>query len=236
MKPKNRSDRVDEIYRVLQNAILEQELEAGRKLPEDSIGETFGVSRTIVRYALNQLAVDGLVVQRRNRSATVAQPSWEDAQDTFEIRIALERLVMSRLSGEITDEQVETLRDHVRLEAAAQNKNEVQSIRLASEFHIKLAEMTESELLIRSVREFSLRCTLILAMYSRPHSSECGVDEHAEIVDLLSRREGAKAAMAMTAHLQAVADRALVAPQRKKSRDITDILSRYAEEDGSTED
>jgi DNA-binding GntR family transcriptional regulator len=171
-----------------------------------------------------------LVVQQRNRSATVAQPSWEDAQDTFEIRIALERLVISRLAGNLDEAQLEALRAHVREEeAAVADENEAHSIRLAGEFHIKLAEMTESEVLTRTTREFASRCSLILALYSRPHSSECAVEEHREIVELLHRGDERKAAEAMAAHLRAVGERALLSPQRKKGRDIADILIPYAE-------
>ena len=39
--------------------VTEQALEPGAKLPEDSIGERFGASRTIVRHALGQLAAEG---------------------------------------------------------------------------------------------------------------------------------------------------------------------------------
>ena len=221
-------DKVADLFNALRNAILEQALEPGRKLPEDTIGEKFGVSRTIVRYALNQLAAEGLVVQQRNRSATVAHPSWEEAQDTFEIRIALECLVMSRLASELSAKQLEELNEHVLSEeTAARGDDEKLSIRLAGEFHIKLAQMTESAVLSGLAREFASRCSLILTIYSRPHSSECAIDEHREIVRLLKKGDEAGAIAAMTAHLRAVADRALVNPQRKKSRDIADILAPY---------
>ena len=53
--------RSDAIYASLRRAILEQALKPGVKLPEDSIGDTFGVSRTSARNALLRLASDGLV-------------------------------------------------------------------------------------------------------------------------------------------------------------------------------
>ena len=49
------SDKVGVICRALRRAIIEQALEPGAKLPEDSLGERFGVSRTIARHALGQL-------------------------------------------------------------------------------------------------------------------------------------------------------------------------------------
>ena len=65
------SDKVGVICRALRRAIIEQALEPGAKLPEDSLGERFGVSRTIARHALGQLAAEGLVELRRNRIAVV---------------------------------------------------------------------------------------------------------------------------------------------------------------------
>ena len=100
-KPAN-TDRVGTIYRALRRAIIEQALEPGAKLPEDAIGERFGASRTIVRHALGQLAAEGLVELRRNRGAAVATPSWDQARDIFDVRIAMERLVMQRLAGNLT--------------------------------------------------------------------------------------------------------------------------------------
>src|SRR5262249_58737676 len=94
---KNRNDRAGQICRALRQAIIEQALEPGAKLPEDAIGERFGASRTIVRHALGRLAAEGLVELRRNHGASVAVPSWDEARDVFDVRLGLERLVVSRL-------------------------------------------------------------------------------------------------------------------------------------------
>src|SRR4051812_1482175 len=143
-KAKPATDRVGLIYRTLRHAIIEQALEPGAKLPEDAIGERFGASRTIVRSALGLLAAEGLVELRRNRGAAVATPKWEEARDTFDVRLGLERLVMSRLAGRLTRQQIKALEAHVNEEEHARGNNEPLSIRLATEFHILLAEMTGS--------------------------------------------------------------------------------------------
>ena len=108
-KAKPDPDRAGSIYRTLRHAIIEQALEPGAKLPEDTIGERFGASRTIVRSALGQLAAEGLVELRRNRGAAVAPPAWEEARDTFDVRLGIEHLVMSRLAGRLSKEQIKTL-------------------------------------------------------------------------------------------------------------------------------
>ncbi|GJD99794.1 GntR family transcriptional regulator [Methylobacterium isbiliense] len=223
------ADRGTAIYAALRRAIIEQALKPGAKLPEDAIGANFGVSRTIVRTALRQLAAEGLVEIRRNRGASVARPSWEEAGDIFAIRLALERLVVERLAGRLGPDQVARLKEHAAREDGARGVNEPQSVRLATEFHVLLAEMTGSEVLARYVGEVVWRCGLTLTLYSRPHSSECGVNEHREIIAALEAGDAARAVAVMDAHLSGVVARALIAPS-PKTTDLSDILRRYTEE------
>lgn len=229
-KPKPGTDRAGLIYRALRHAIIEQALEPGAKLPEDAIGERFGASRTIVRSALGKLAAEGLVELRRNRGAAVATPAWEEARDTFDVRLGLERLVMSRLAGRLTPDEIKTLQTHVDKEERARGNDEPLSIRLATEFHILLAEMTGSAVLARYVSEVSSRCGLILALYSRPHSSECAVNEHRAVIAALAAGDARRASALMEEHLEAVASRALIVARPPRSRELKDVLSLYAEE------
>ena len=227
------SDKVGVICRALRRAVIEQALEPGAKLPDDSLGERFGVSRTIARHALGQLAAEGLVELRRNRIAVVATPSWQEARDAFDIRIELERLVVRQLAGKLTKAQVAALNAHVDAEDAARGGADAVSIRLATEFHILLASMTNSPILVRYVSEVAYRCCLTLSLYSRPHSSECGVTEHRAIIAALVKGDEGKVMGLMHSHLDSVATRALVAPTPQRGRDLLDILAPYAEENGA---
>ncbi|MGU3496879.1 GntR family transcriptional regulator [Xanthobacteraceae bacterium A53D] len=227
-KGRGAPDKVAVICGALRRAIIEQALEPGTKLPEDALGERFGASRTIARHALGQLAAEGLVELRRNRIAVVATPSWQEARDTFDIRIELERLVVRQLAGRLSKAQLAELKAHIAAEDAARNGSEAVSIRLATEFHILLATMTQSPILIRYVSEISYRCCLILSQFSRPHSSECGISEHRALVDALAAGDVDKAVGLMHHHLHSVADRALVEEGKQRGRDIMDILAPYA--------
>lgn len=228
----SKADRGTAIHRALRHAIMEQALMPGTKLPEDAIGEQFGVSRTIVRHALGQLAAEGLVELRRNRGASVATPSWDEARDIFEVRLALERLIVERLTGRLTAAQISALSAHVDQEERAKGKNEPLSIRLATEFHMVLAEMTGSPVLVRYLDELASRCGLILSLYSRPHSSECAVSEHRAIIEALKGKNVERAVSLMSEHLEAVVSRALITEHRNRDNDIRSILSSYAGENG----
>ena len=124
------------------------------------------------------------------------------------------------------------LNAHVDAEDAARDGTDAVSIRLATEFHILLASMTNSPILVRYVSEVAYRCCLTLSLYSRPHSSECGITEHRAIIAALVKGDEAKVMGLMHSHLDSVATRALVAPAPQRGRDLLDILAPYAEEDG----
>lgn len=222
------NDRISSICDALRQAIIEQALKPGTKLPEDTLGERFGVGRTIARQALAQLAAEGLVDHKRNRGAEVATPSWEEARDLFDLRMSLERLVVSRLAGNLTEDQIATLRRHIEKESAARNTREAISVRLATEFHTILAEMTGSPVLIRYVQEICRRCGLTLTLYARPHSSDCAINEHIEILDALEKGDAEAAIRIMHHHLEEVANRALISPAVVQTPSLMDMLAPYA--------
>ena len=221
--------RSDTVYRSLRRAIIEQALTPTTRLPEDTIGEQFGVSRTIVRQALGRLQAEGLVEVLPNRGAFVARPTLEEARDTFEIRHCLEREVIRKLVARISVIGLENLEAHVQQEERARGRDGPRSIRLAGEFHVILAQFTGNRLLARYVSEVVSRCSLILAIYARSHSSQCAVDEHRRIIQAL--RDGdAEAAMAiMDEHLGAVEGRAELT--EVSNRDLSAVLHRYQEQD-----
>lgn len=225
----NEIDRISRICEALRQAIIEQALKPGTKLPEDTLGESFGVGRTIARQVLAQLVAEGLVEHRRNKGAVVATPSWEEARDLFDLRLSLEQLVMTRLVGKLKADQISELRRHVAKEKAARNTSEAISVRLATEFHTILAEMTGSPVLTRYVQEICRRCGLTLTLYARPHSSECAINEHIEIIDALEKGNAAAAIDLMHDHLEEVANRALISPVSTHLPELSDVLAPYVD-------
>jgi len=74
------------------------------------------------------------------------------------------------------------------------------------------------------------RCSLILAIYARPHSAECAVNEHRDIVEALEKGDAVRAMAIMDHHLRAVMERALIAPRGQG--EIGDVLAAYAASEG----
>ncbi|MDB5551186.1 MAG: GntR family transcriptional regulator [Rhizobium sp.] len=229
-KEKSTTSKSDAVYRTLKRAILDQALAAGTKLPEDSIGERLGVSRTIVRQALARLNGEGLIEQRPHKGACVAQPSLQDGRNIFAVRQALENLVVDTLAGKLTPQQIKQLEAHIDAEDTARANNSANSIQLAGEFHVLLAQLTDNDILSRYVTELVSRSSLILSLYGRPHSSDCAVSEHREIIQALVSSDRKKACSLMEEHIDAITTRALLKANPEK--DFPDLLVAYAKAEG----
>ncbi len=119
------------------------------------------------------------------------------------------------------------LKEIVAQEHAARHGPDGASIRLATEFHIRLAQMTGKPILLRYVTEICYRAGLSLSSLARPHSSECAINEHLALIELIARGPADKAAQMMADHLEAVAARALLLGDRGRSRDLVNILQPY---------
>ena len=66
-------------YLQLKGALVEGiesgDWKSGDLIPSEAeLGQTFGVSRTVVRQALNELSFEGLVVRQKGKGTFVAQP------------------------------------------------------------------------------------------------------------------------------------------------------------------
>jgi DNA-binding GntR family transcriptional regulator len=228
--PSSKRSRSDIAYLALRQAIIEQALPPGAKLPEDEIGEQFGMSRTLARSTLQKLEAEGLVETRPKRTATVAKPTLQEAKQIFEVRRVLEREAVRLVAIRWQPEFGAALDGHIREEEAARAAGrEPLSIRLAGEFHTKLCALAGNTLLEEYLSELVSRCSLILAVFGRPHSAECGIAEHRAIVAALRRRDAETAIALMESHVGSVEKRALLPAEEMQPLSLKVVLSRYAD-------
>jgi DNA-binding GntR family transcriptional regulator len=80
----------DKIARTLKEAIVEGSIGLGETLSEDTLAETFGVSRTPVREALRKLEIQGLVDIVPKSATRVFQPTLEQIVELTEFRFTIE--------------------------------------------------------------------------------------------------------------------------------------------------
>jgi DNA-binding GntR family transcriptional regulator len=183
-------------------AIVERRLMPGTKLAEQQIADIFGVSRTVVRQALNQLSRDRLVTLEPARGAFVAKPSPQEAREVFEVRAMLEAAMVKQLCAQVTDAQIAELRAHLAAEAQAVARTDVSGrTRLLADFHVVLARMLGNQVLADLLEDLLTRSSLIALMYQSSHSAEHSQAEHVAIVDALDKRDARAAVRLLESHL-----------------------------------
>lgn len=208
-KPRPRTTPGDQtVYAEIYEAILDHRLPPGTKLTEDSLGEIFGVSRTLVRKALFRLAHENIVRIRPHRGAVVASPSIEEARDVFQARRVVENAIVATLAREAGAQQLDALRALVDDERDAYEHGDRRSvIRLSGNYHLKLAEIAGNAVLLDFLKELVSRTSLIIALHEAPGQAACSFDEHAALTEAIARGDEDMAVRLMTEHLQSCEDR-----------------------------
>lgn len=170
------------VFNSILDDILSGKLKPGETLIESKLAEEFGVSRTPIREALKQLELEGLVVSLPNRRVTVKGISEKDIDDIYVIRKRIEGLAARWATENISEEQLEELRNIVELGEFYTNKGDWEKIEeLDGKFHDIIFEASNSKPLrfilsnfhqfIRKAREESLKVEGRIGKTHEEHSS-----------------------------------------------------------------
>lgn len=229
------ASRDEAAYQDLYTAIVENHLEPGTKLPEDTLAEAFGISRTGVRKVLQRLSYQRLVDIRVNRGATVAQPTIKEARDIFAARRIVECGVIGLVAEKASADKLAALAEIVTREHQAEARGDRrEAIQLSGEFHVALSRVAENEAVTEMLIGLVSRSSLVIATYGGPRAGSCRHSEHSEVLELLAAGAVEGARNWMDRHLRDIersvvlVDEGPAAPDLKK---VLDELSRRQRHD-----
>ena len=213
------------IVEALTRAIVEHRLQPGSKLAEQKLADHFGVSRTLVRQALFQLAQNRLIRLEPARGAFVASPSVDEARQVFAVRRMLETEMTRAFVRTVSPERIQALRDHVAREKQAVAREDVPGrTELLGDFHVRMAELMGNQVLAQLLGELISRCALITLMYQPHAAAEHSSDEHAAIIEALEAGDETRAVTLMDEHLTHV-EASLAFDRKLPTHDISMALS-----------
>ncbi len=213
------------IVDALTRAIVDHRLQPGSKLAEQKLADHFGVSRTLVRQALFQLAQNRLVTLEPARGAFVSAPSTDEARQVFAVRRMLEAEMTRAFVRSSTPARIKALKDHVAQERAALAEDDAATRNeLLGDFHVRMAELLGNEVLAQILRDLTSRCSLITLMYQSASAAEHSQEEHTQIVKALAARDEERAVQLMNEHLLHVEEN-LAFDRKVPSHDVAMALS-----------
>ncbi len=213
------------IVQELTRAIVDHRLQPGTKLAEQKLADHFGVSRTLVRQALFQLAQNRLIRMEPARGAFVAAPTVQEARQVFAVRRMLEAEMTRAFVRDVTPAKVRALREHIAREKDALDGDEAaEGMDLLGDFHVRMAELTGNEVLVQILKDLVSRSSLITLMYQRAGAAKHSQEEHVELVKAIAAKDTARAVKLMNDHLLHV-EQSLAFDRKVPSHDVAAALA-----------
>jgi DNA-binding GntR family transcriptional regulator len=112
------------VAKVLRQAIVNGALKGGEQLRQSEVAASFGISVIPVREALQQLVAEGFVILQRNRGAIVAEVSVDETTELFDLRVALETMLLAAAVPNMKPADLEQAAGHQRALEAENDTNQ----------------------------------------------------------------------------------------------------------------
>jgi DNA-binding GntR family transcriptional regulator len=188
----------------LRQAILKGAHPAGSQLRQDTLAETYGVSRIPVREALFQLESEGLVRIVPHKGAIVAELSLNEVNDVFDLRAMLEPRLLAQSAPHFEEADFHELEAvHARFVAAIADNDVTQWGQLNADFHMMLyarAPLPRTHAIVNSLLQISDRYTRM--QLSTTEYMGRAEREHGELIALCRSKKASEAGALLARHIE----------------------------------
>lgn len=174
-------------YERIKQMISDGALGPGERIGKQELADTLGVSQTPVSEAINRLAGEGLIEQRERAGYFIKTFSYEDLNELFAVRAALEgislRLAVEQLPQERLDELGRFFQD---FELPLDERQMTRYLKEDKAFHEKIVEFSDNSVIINFERSFDF----VLKSYSKGliRPPEQTLEEHRAIIRAVMSR------------------------------------------------
>lgn len=196
----------EHVYQELMRMVMQNDVAPGSRMVIDKIAHDLGVSSTPVREALARLETQGLVTKERLRGYFAAEiMSGAEFDDLWEFRLLVEPYAARRAAARIGERGRYRLRQELQSIASVDLEDDYAS-KLAVREHdqrlhdlvLELAETAHARKAIAQTHAHNR----MLRVHFAAVDGDSAVQEHAAIVEAISRGEPAAAEQAMKVHIE----------------------------------
>ena len=192
----------------LREMILEGELPPGGRIDEKALCEYFDISRTPLREALKTLVTEGHVTHRQHMGFQVAPIDKNEIAAIFEVLHGLEETAGRLAAQRIDDKRMKVLLEHHRtMETYHREGKRTAYYRANQKVHQQIVDVAGNSVLS------DLYASLMSKIHRARGAANADVlrwaeslGEHHDILDALSRRDGACLARLLREHSEHTAD------------------------------
>lgn len=195
--------RASTLKETLEQEIVTGQLAPGARLEEMGLAERFGVSRTPVREALNQLAFIGLVEMRPRRGAVVAALGIKEMVEMFEVMAELEGMCGQLAARRMSDEDLSKLvacHEQARPFSEIEDHNGYYDANVC--FHECIYHGSRNRYLANQTRALRNRLAPYrrLQLHQRQRISESFL-EHSQILEAITQGDETRAKQLLSEHV-----------------------------------
>lgn len=200
---RNEYSLTEKVYQNLRSDILSGTFRDREELRETALAKTYGVSRTPVREAIRQLALEGLVDTIPNRGAYVHNIHGKDVKDVYAIRSLLEGLAARWAVENITDEQIEAMEEVLYMSEYYRKKELWEQVYVCdNKFHDLMYAASGSHLLEHMFRTFHEYVQQVRKSALQDEKrAKSSFEEHAAILEAIKSRKADEAADLAKQHI-----------------------------------
>lgn len=195
----------DSAYRVLKEAIVSLDLDAGAFISEEEWARKLKMSRTPVREALSRLEHEKLVRRAPNYGVFVADLSIDDFLEICDVRALLEGNACRAAATHVSDRDLAHFENEFRKLATDHPTSAM--IRRANEidhaFHKFILEAAGNRQVVSIIAHLNNMITR-LRFALTPSRYQDSLEEHKQILAALKAHDGEAAAAAMHSHMENV--------------------------------
>lgn len=195
----------DQIYSILREDIINQNIQCGEKLTLKILQERFDLSSTPIREALNRLSQEGLIEHVTNIGAKVISFKVEDVKEIYDFcsYLDLAALDLALKSGKI-DEIVIELNNCIELQEKSLGIGDMDSFKMHSDnFHDILFKFADNSRLYNASKKIRSQFSILTSIYQNLTVSKSVVFiEHKDIAAAIGYRDFSKAESLMKSHFE----------------------------------
>ena len=210
---------VDIAHEALRDAIVTLNLQPAIAVTEVQLANELGVSRSILREAVQRLQADGLVLREGNGRLRISPMSSKDIHDLYAVRSAMEQVAVVEVISRITPEQVESLDETLnQLQRVKELGSPGQIAKAGGALHHLILEIADNAIINQVMDVLRLRIeryrNLSSSSIERPSNS---LREHQRIVEAIRCRDIEAARKAIAIHIEA-SERAALSAFKNNAR------------------
>lgn len=201
----------EKVFLQIEEDIINGKYVKGQKLTENMLALDLQVSRTPIREAIRHLELEGLVETIPNKAVVVTGVTKEDIEDIYEIRISIEGLAARRAAENITEEELESLKEIMDLQEFYTMKQDMkQLVKVDGDFHETIFRASGSKTLKHILSTFHHNLKKARSdSFGRPARAQSVLEEHMDIYQALKNRDSIKSEYTMIIHVKNARNRLL---------------------------